>query len=358
MSFDSFTEQDEAKRLLRAALADGPAHAYLFYGPPGVGKRRAATAFAAELIGDVGRVERGTHPDLYVLDPVGDQVLIDEIRALRRDLHMRPFEAARRVYVVLEADTMNEAAADALLKDLEEPPAYAVIILVADDIGPLPETIRSRCQMIPFRRLSEAAVRAELLDRAPGLDTEEAAAIARLAGGRLDRAERLLDPDARRRRDTLLAVARSVYADGFDAGEAARALLAGIRERGSVAKTEAEEVAEALDLPAREADQRVRRAQRRAERDELLASLEELGWWYRDLIAVAAGAEGAVVHTDKLEELGVDASVERIPGAERACEHVRETWRGFEEFNIAPQLALEALFLRLGRELRGAPAAA
>ena len=102
----------------------------------------------------------------------------------------------------------------------------------------------------------------------------------------------------------------------------------------------------------------MRRAQRRAERDELLASLEELGWWYRDLIAVAAGAEGAVVHTDKLEQLGVDAAVERIPGAERACEHVRETWRGFEEFNIAPQLALEALFVRLRRELRGAPAAA
>ena len=160
MTFESFPEQEEAKRLLAAALADGPAHAYLFHGPPGVGKRRAATAFAGELIGDRGRVDRGTHPDLYVLEPVGDQVLIDEIRALRRDLHMRPFEASRRVYVILEAHTMNEAAADALLKDLEEPPEYAVILLVADDLGPLPETILSRCQLIPFRRLSEAAVRA------------------------------------------------------------------------------------------------------------------------------------------------------------------------------------------------------
>ena len=133
MSFESFPEQAEAKRLLAAALAEGPAHAYLFHGPPGVGKRRAATVFAGELIGDAGRVERGTHPDLYVLEPVGDQVLIDEIRALRRDLHMRPFEAARRVYLILEAHTMNEAAADALLKDLEEPPEYAVIVLVADE---------------------------------------------------------------------------------------------------------------------------------------------------------------------------------------------------------------------------------
>jgi DNA polymerase-3 subunit delta' len=353
MSFETFPEQEEAKRLLAAALADGPAHAYLFHGPPGVGKRRAAVAFAGELIGDAPRVARGSHPDLYVLEPVGDQVLIDEIRALRRDLHMRPFEAARRVYLVLEAHSMNEAAADALLKDLEEPPDYAVIVLVADDLGPLPETIRSRCQPIPFRRLSEAAVRAELLSRDPGLDADQVAAIAKLSGGRLDRAERLLDEEARQRRETLLEIARTVYAEEFDPGEAARTLLDGIRERGAAARAQAEEDLEELDLTAREADQRVRRSQRRAERDELLASLEELAWWYRDLLAVAAGAEAAVVHADKLDLLAADASVERIPGAERACEHIRETWRGFEEFNIAPQLALEALFVRLRRELGG-----
>src|SRR5204862_1196452 len=142
--------QDEAERLLRAALADGVAHAYLFHGPPGVGKGRTAVAFAGELLGDAGRVERRSHPDLYLLEPLGDQIRIDDIRELRRDLHMRPFEASRRVYVVFAAETMNEDAADALLKDLEEPPPYAVILLVADDLGPLPETIRSRCQLVAF----------------------------------------------------------------------------------------------------------------------------------------------------------------------------------------------------------------
>src|SRR5256885_9413311 len=196
MSFESFPEQEEATRLLTAALAEGPAHAYLFHGPTGVGKRRAATAFAGELIGDRGRVERRTHPDLYVLEPVGDQVLIDEIRALRRDLHMRPFEASRRVYLVLDAHAMNEAAADALLKDLEEPPSYAVIVLIADDLGPIPETLRSRCQLIPFSRLSERAMR-ELVDaRAPHLDDAGRATLARVAAGRLDRLERLLDPSS------------------------------------------------------------------------------------------------------------------------------------------------------------------
>src|SRR5438445_8657681 len=220
-TFETFSEQQEAKRLLAAALADGPAHAYLFHGPQGVGKRRTALAFAGELIGDRGRVVRRAHPDLYLVEPLGEMIRIDDVRTMRRDLHMRPFEAERRVYLVFSADLMNADAADALLKDLEEPPPYAVVVLVADDLGPLPETIRSRCQLVPFRRLSERAVRAAIEARAPGLGPEEATALARVAAGRLDRAERLLDPDAARRRGALLDVARSVYADPeFDAAAA------------------------------------------------------------------------------------------------------------------------------------------
>src|SRR6266700_2663405 len=94
--FETVPEQHEAKRLLRAALQEGPAHAYLFHGPAGVGKRELARRFAAELLGDHARVERGSHPDLYLLEPLGEQIRIDDIRELRRDLHMRPFEAERR----------------------------------------------------------------------------------------------------------------------------------------------------------------------------------------------------------------------------------------------------------------------
>src|SRR5213595_4167257 len=126
-----------------------------------------------------------------MLEPLGDQIRIDAIRELRHDLHMRPFEADRRVYLIFGAHAMNEEAADALLKDLEEPPPYAVIVLVADEVGSLPETIRSRCQPVPFRRLSERAVREEVQARAPELSEEETTSIARVAGGRLDRAERL-----------------------------------------------------------------------------------------------------------------------------------------------------------------------
>ncbi len=234
---DAFLEQLEAKRLLRAALAEGPAHAYLFHGQRGVGKRSAAIAFAGALIGDPGRVAREAHPDVYILRPLGDQIRIDDVRELRRDLHMRPFEADRRVYLILGADELNDDAADALLKDLEEPPEYAVIVLVADDLGPLPETIRSRCQLVPFRRLSERAVREWVAERAPGLSELERTAVARVAAGRLDRAERLLDVDAADRRATLIEIARSVYREpDFEPADAARRLLDGIHARGAAAK--------------------------------------------------------------------------------------------------------------------------
>ena len=355
-AFETVPEQHEAKRLLSAALVEGPVHAYLFHGPAGVGKRELALRFAGELLGDHTRVARGSHPDLYVLEPLGEQIRIDDVRELRRDLHMRPFEADRRVYLILGADSLNAAAADALLKDLEEPPPYAVVVLVAARLGPLPETIRSRCQLVPFRRLSEPALREAISKHAVGLTAGEVATLARTAGGRLGRALQLLDPAATRRRAELIRVARAVYTEpSFDSAAATDALVAGIDERGAEAKAVAEVRLGTMEMTGREAEQYARRAQRGAEREELLAMLEELEWWYRDLVVVAAGAEDVAVHVDRIAELREDATHERLLGAEQACELVRAAWREAEELQVSTPLALEALLIRLRGEL--APAA-
>ena len=351
--FAELEQQPEAKRLLEGALADGPAHAYVLHGPPGVGKRTAAYALAGTLLGDERRVVTRTHPDLYVLEPLGEMIRIDDVRALRHDLHMRPFEADRRVYLVLDADRMNEDAADALLKDLEEPPAYAVIVLVASELGPLPPTILSRCQLVPFRRLPERAVREWIAARVPERSEDEVRALARAASGRLDRARRLLDPAAAGRREALVAIARATYLDpDFQPGVATEAVLGFAGERAEEAKARERETIDGLALPEREADQRIRRAGRGAERDELLASLEGLEAWYRDLMVVAAGAETAAVHADRLEELRADAKLGLGEGPAEAAEIVRELWRGLEEFNLNSSLAFEALFVRIARALR------
>jgi DNA polymerase-3 subunit delta' len=355
--FASVPEQPEAKRLLSAALTEGVAHAYLLHGPPGVGKRTAAFAFAAALLGDERRVATRSHPDLYLLEPLGQMIRIDDVRALRHDLHMRPFEGDRRVYLVLDADRMNDEAADALLKDLEEPPLYAVIVLVAGELGPLPPTILSRCQLVPFRRLSERAVREWIVAQAPERSEEEVRVLSRASAGRLDRARRLLDADAAARRDALIAAARSVYLEAdFDPGAAAGVLLGVAAERGEEARDAEQALVDTLDLTARDAEQRVRRAQRGAERDELLAGLEALEAWYRDLVVVAADAEDAAVHADRLDDLREDAAAGAADGAVGAAEAVREAWRVLDEFNLNPSLALEALFVRLRRSFQAVPA--
>ena len=289
-----------------------------------------------------------THPDLRVVEPLGDMIRIDVIRELHHDLHLRPFEADRRVYLLLGAHLLNDDAADALLKDLEEPPLYATIVLVADELGPLPETIRSRCQLVPFRRLSERAVREWLAAQAPELGDAEATAIARVAGGRLDRARRLIDPDVRERRAAIIAAARGPYLDpAFQPADASRALLDAVDLRGKTAKDREELVVAGLDLTPRDAEQRIKRVQRGAEREELLAQLEELAAWYRDLVVVASGAESATIHADRLDDLRADVALDLGRAPERAAALVRQSWRSAEEFNVNAALWLDALFVQL-----------
>ena len=348
-TFADVPEQPEAKRLLEAALAEHPSHAYLFHGPAGVGKHTAALALAGALLGDPRRVDAGTHPDLRVIEPLGEMIRIDEIRALHHDLHMRPFEGDRRVYLLFHAHRMNDEAAAALLKDLEEPPSYATLVLVADELGQLPETIRSRCQLVPFRRLSRAAVESWIERRAPELDDQEVSVLGRVAGGRLDRAARLLDEKARARRAALLDAARSAYRDeSFDPSAAAQVIVDGAALLGAAAREREQGLVDDLDLPAREAEQRVRRAEFGAGRAELLASLDDLGAWYRDLVVVAEGAEGAVVHADRIAQLREDSDGAG-EGPEEAAELVRQAWREAEEFNLNPSLFVEALFVRVRR---------
>ena len=256
-TFADVPEQPEAKRLLDAALADGPAHAYLFHGPAGVGKRTAAGALAEVLLGDPRRVDAGTHPDLRVIEALGEMIRIDEIRRLHHDLHMRPFEADRRVPPLRRRPDERRGVGRAP-QGPRGAPAYATLVLVADELGSLPETIRSRCQLVPFRLLSRAAVEQWIANQAPALDAAEVAVLARIAGGRLDRAASL-DEQARARRGP--RAARGAYRDNaFDPSAAASVVLDAASARGKEAREREQEAIEGLELPTRDAEQRVRRA--------------------------------------------------------------------------------------------------
>ena len=112
----------------------------------------------------------------------------------------------------------------------------------------------------------------------------------------------------------MLALARSVYTDpSFDPAASAQAVIALAGERGAAARARAEEALATRDLPEREAEQHVRRAERGAERDEILLALEELTAWYRDLVVFASGAERTVVHYDRLAAVAEDATLSGCP---------------------------------------------
>src|SRR3712207_6301788 len=150
-------------RLLESALDRGEAaHAYLFYGPPGVGKRTVAYRLGAELVsaGDQGardRALRGLHPDLDEVEPEGQFTTIGQVREVVRGVASRPFEGVRRVFI-LQADTLNVQAANALLKTLEEPEGGAVFILLAASREGVLPTILSRTQTVRFDPVPVAEV--------------------------------------------------------------------------------------------------------------------------------------------------------------------------------------------------------
>src|SRR5450631_2461129 len=135
--------------------AGRPSHAYLFHGPAGVGKRSIARAFAAALLAEGAgepeavrqRVLRLAHPDLTWVRPSGAaEMLVSDIdEPVVAAAARTPFESARRVFVIESAETMNEQAANRLLKTLEEPPAFAHLILLSDRWQDVLPTLLSRC---------------------------------------------------------------------------------------------------------------------------------------------------------------------------------------------------------------------
>jgi len=163
MGFQQILGQERAKAHLQNALSSHRvAHAYLFAGPPGSGRREMASAFAQALFCERGgsdacgeclecrKVLHGNHPDLHVISPDGATVKIEQIRTLQRELSYRSVGAGYKVYIIEGAETMTVQASNSLLKFLEEPPSPVVAILLAPSAQAVLPTILSRSQLIAF----------------------------------------------------------------------------------------------------------------------------------------------------------------------------------------------------------------
>ncbi len=321
--FAEIVGQKMAVSILKRALDQGASHAYLFYGPPGVGKSQAALAFAAGLAcPDKGcaectncqRVLSGLHPDVEVVAPEGNFIRKEEIVDINLHAVYRPYEACAKVYIFLEAESLNEQAANAFLKTLEEPPGHVHFLLVTDRPERMQPTIVSRCQPVAFSPVPLPVLTSDLIEH-HGLDQESAGLLARVSGGNLTHARELATLEsARRQRDELLDLARDLPGLGLlDTEIALDGLMATLEARAGERVGELEsELARALEwagdartkswLKKRHED-RVKRQQRRLVTSGLHLATRTLACWYRDLALVASGAEEGVLNQDRLGEL-------------------------------------------------------
>src|SRR5438874_1036299 len=339
----SVVGQELAVRTLASAIRDGRvAHAYLFAGPNHVGKTLTAMQFAQALncIGEdapcgrcrqCDRIGSVSHPDVEIvtigghcLPPPGmthpdhktdnsRDIKICQVRRIEQIVSRAPFDASYRVLIIEPADAMNEPAANALLKTLEEAPAGVVLILVTDREELLLDTIRSRARRVPFGGLPKAAIERALRERWD-VEPGRAAELARLSSGRLGWAVAALNNES-------MLESR---AEGLASAEAM--VVAPLAERFAYAGSLGGSYTK--------------------DRAAVHATLELWESFWRDLLLLAAGREDEATHRDRLDSLRPLAAQCGVAPAVRALRAIGEARQQLDE-NASPVLALEVMMLAL-----------
>jgi DNA polymerase-3 subunit delta' len=380
---DLFTQlvgQPDAVEALRAAASGhGMTHSWLFVGPPGSGRSVAARSFAAALqctSDPVGCGEctgchttlSGTHPDVQFVVPDGLSIPVAQMRSLVLRSATAPSSGRWQVLVVEDADRLTEAAGNALLKAVEEPPLRTVFLLCAPSDHPddVPITIRSRCRVVTLRQPAPEAV-AELLVTRDGVDPSLAGWVADACQGHVGRARWLArDAQARERRSAVLAVPRQLTGVGacFDAAGNLIAATEAEAEASTSSVDAAERAAMETALGAggtgkgaagaargiagqlKELERRQKMRSTRAQRDALDRALLDLAGFYRDVLAIQWSAPIRPVHKDVNAVAAAAAQRWKPESTLRRLESVLEC-RTAIDANVKPRIAVEAMMLRL-----------
>ncbi|WP_285554537.1 DNA polymerase III subunit delta' [Actinoplanes regularis] len=392
--FSDLVGQDDAVETLRRAaeaaarvVAGEPVgsgamtHAWIFTGPPGAGRSLAARAFAAALECERGGAGCGechgchtvlgrTHADVRFVAPEGLSIGVGEMRALVLRAATAPSGGRWQVVVIEDADRLTEAAGNALLKAIEEPPPRTVFLLCTPSTHPddISVTIRSRCRLVALRQPPADAVAAALVER-DGLAAETAAWAAAAAQGDITRARLLAaDPEARSRREAVLAVPKRLTGVGACFDVAATLVTAAKAEAAdNVAESDAAErsaLEQALGAGGtgrgaagamrgaagqiKDLEKRQKSRATRAQRDALDRALVDLAGFYRDVLVTAFQAPVSVVHGDAAPQSEAAARKWTAESTLRRLEAVLACRESINQ-NVKPEIAVEAMMLTLWR---------
>lgn len=367
-ALEGLSEQPRVRDFLARAVREGRlSHAYLFLGAPGSGKGEAALALAQCAIcangGDAScdeciRIRHRTHPDVHWLEPGGvGGYLIQQMRDLLDDVPLAPVRGRSKVYIIQEAALLRDAAANALLRTIEEPPEGVMFILLARSAEAVLPTIVSRCQQVPFRVVPpDVALRdVEALSGADGSRARVALSVA----GTPELAAELLASPARRevRRLAVQAVAGLARDDSWDVLQAAAEIVGAVRKpldayrkRQRDGLKEGEEFLERAGLKRLEEANRRELSQR--ERSGMIEALTAVESLLRDVLLRREGVVGSdsVVNADASDAIERIAASASTAGALRALGAVRQAMDDLSH-NVSPQLVVEVMLLSIKEAL-------
>jgi DNA polymerase-3 subunit delta' len=323
MSLSKIKGQDKQIEILQNALRENTlAHAYLFTGISGIGKMTVARSLAkilhcknasddfCDCCISCKQITGDTHPDTLVIEPEGNTIKISQIRQLQEQLTFTVYEGNRKVVILDKADRMTIQAANCLLKTLEEPPPHTILVLLTSIPYRVPSTIRSRCQRLMFKPLSETLIEELLKDKLGNQIPPDLKLIASLAGGSFGNALRWAENDALLERQTLLEAVSNLNTNS----------ISSIFECGSQLGDDKEGSLEKLDM--------------------LLV-------WLRDCaVGKVTNHPHYIINKDLLPAVHTVSSSASWSDLMEKIQIVKETQRAVQE-NVNIRLAAEAMLLRL-----------
>jgi len=364
VSFEQVKDQDVAIATLKMAIRKNRlAHAYLFEGPDGVGKTLTAVAFAKAVNCEEGgddscdvcwsclRIDEFNHPDVTLIEPTkaGRAIHVDTMEELIARSSLKPYRAKYRVAIIVDAERMNDAAANKFLKTLEEPPGNSLFILVSHSPEQLPATTVSRCQRVKFHPIAARTI-AVLLTRDHGVSPEQAAVISVLAQGQMSTASEL----ARSEKREFVTKAIADLAEGGDPLVVLHSFLGRLR-----ADRERLKESVAAEAPAAEADSEELAGKREAylanlSKKEVLSYLHLLRAWYRDALVLAETGSIERLWNGDQAELVAEQMRRFSPGEiEQKLEAITRA-ETLLEYNVGEEQVFRDLFFSLSQLQAGA----